>query len=96
MLDYEWILVVFGLTMIVTMSKVMEPVRALGAKLHPLLGGLLKCPMCFGFWAGAAINLMDYSHYGDYTSWGLVFDGFLGSATSHILYTLTRFLDKEF
>ena len=70
--------------------------KGIRSKTSSATRGPFKMPYVFWFLAGAAINLMDYSHYGDYTSWGLVFDGFLGSATSHILYTLTRFLDKEF
>ena len=89
MLDYEWILTVFGLVVVVSLSKIMQPVRVLAAKIHPLIGEWLGCPMCFGFWAGGIINLLGYSHYGGYGSYSILFDSLLASGTSYILHGLT-------
>jgi uncharacterized RDD family membrane protein YckC len=45
-----FVLACYGLTNIVTNSKLFKPVRE-GAP-GTWLKDLLKCPMCFGFWAG--------------------------------------------
>ena len=92
MLDYEWAFMVFGLTIIVALSQIMAPVRDRAHKIHPMLGTLISCPMCFGFWAGIILNLLGYSHYGEYGNWGILFDGFLGTAFAHTLYCVTWFL----
>ena len=96
MLNFEWILVVFGLNIIITLSKLTQPIRTLGKKLHPSIGVLLSCPMCFGFWAAAIINLLGYSHYGEYYgATGVLFDGFLGTATGYFLHAGSLYLSKE-
>lgn len=89
MLDYEWILIVFGMVVTVSLSQVMQPVRNLAKKIHPMLGTLVGCPMCFGFWAGIALNLLGYSHYGGYSPFNILFDGLLATSTSYILYCIT-------
>lgn len=53
----SWALAVYGFVLIVTGSKVCEPLRRLGKRLHPTLGYFLGCPMCMGFWTGAAASL---------------------------------------
>ena len=52
-----WTAAVYGVVLIVTGSKLMEPLRRLTKQLWPFLGYLLSCPMCFGFWVGAAVDL---------------------------------------
>jgi hypothetical protein len=47
-----WILVVVGLTVIVTRSSLFAPLRRL------LPWKLLHCPMCFGFWAGFGVSAL--------------------------------------
>lgn len=53
----SWALAVYGFVLIVTGSKICEPLRRLGARIHPTLGYFLGCPMCMGFWTGAAASL---------------------------------------
>jgi len=89
MLDFEWILTVFGLVIIVSLSKLFEPVRMFAAKMSPFLGALLGCPMCFGFWAGGILNLLGYSHYGNFEGLSLLYDALLGSSVSYILHCVT-------
>ena len=49
-----WLLIVDGLTMIVTRSSLFLPLRlALDEHAPARLAELVRCPMCFGFWAGA-------------------------------------------
>ena len=89
MLDYEWILVVFGFVTIVSLSKMMLPIRKLVTKVHPFFGELLGCPMCFGFWAGGIMNLLGYSHYGGCEGISILYDALLGSSISYILHCIT-------
>lgn len=49
-----FLLSVQGLVTIVTGSQLFAPLRALLTRHTPLLGRLVHCPMCFGFWAGLA------------------------------------------
>jgi hypothetical protein len=89
MLDYQWILMVFGFVAIVSLSHIMNPIRELAHKIHPKVGQLLGCPMCFGFWAGVIFNLIGYSHYGIDESYSVLFDGLLASGSSYILHCIT-------
>jgi hypothetical protein len=56
-----WFLTVYGVTLVVTESKLFAPVRAAAAARVAWLGTLLACPMCFGFWCGAALSLGGWS-----------------------------------
>lgn len=53
----QWALAVYGLTLIITGSRIMEPLRRLGRKASDLLGYFLGCPMCMGFWISALLSL---------------------------------------
>jgi hypothetical protein len=50
-----WMLSAYGLTLVVTHSSIMAPLRALLAP-YPFFGRLVKCPMCFGWWAGGLLG----------------------------------------
>lgn len=50
-----WGLACYGLTLIVTGSYLFRGVRRRATSLHPMLGKLTACPMCFGFWVGAVL-----------------------------------------
>ena len=89
MLDFEWILNIFGLVVIVCLSKIGAPIRGLAYKIHSKFGEMLSCPMCFGFWAGIGFSLLGYSHFGGYDWYSIIFDGLLASSTAHILYCIT-------
>ncbi len=64
-----WAAVVWGVTMIVTTSKIFAGLR--GAFPHAYgpdkltlkntFGTLLRCPMCFGFWVGVFFAALGYS-----------------------------------
>ena len=49
----RWALVVFGVTLVVTFSKIAAPIR----RLWP---AMLHCPLCFGWWAGLALGLLRF------------------------------------
>ena len=46
-----FLLASYGLTLIVTQSRIFRPLRAKVERV-PGIGYWIKCPMCFGFWAG--------------------------------------------
>ena len=49
-----WMLSTYGLTLVVTHSSIMAPLRARLAP-YPFFGRLVRCPMCFGWWAGGLL-----------------------------------------
>ena len=76
-------LVAFGLTTIITISKIGYSWRELAEKTHKKLGELFRCPMCMGFWVGMALSFW-------ISPTGLIFlDGILGSSVSWLLYCVT-------
>jgi len=76
-----WILVSFGITIAVTTAAIFKPVREKVGIVHPLLGKIVKCPMCFGFWSGIILNLFWKSITGN-----IFLDGCLSLATCWLLY----------
>lgn len=78
-----WALVVHGLTQIVTVSRIAQPIREspLGSRLY-----VLHCPMCFGWWAGVALSLAGLSPLAGLVAWPLVLracaDGWAASAVA--------------
>lgn len=52
-----WILVSFGITFAITHGKIFEELRKTAADKHEILDGLVRCPMCLGFWVGMALSL---------------------------------------
>jgi hypothetical protein len=46
-----------GLTLIITSSLVMHPLRSAIERLSSHLGELINCPMCTGFWVGLSSSL---------------------------------------
>lgn len=82
-----WCLVVYGVTVIVTRSKLFASTRA-RFPTEPkgqvtranALGVLLNCPMCFGWWVGAALAL--FLGYSPVPPLG---DGLLGRALHVVL-----------
>ena len=82
----SWGMVVCGVTLVVTQSTIFAPLRSLAGRLWPWLGKLLACPMCFGWWVGAALSL--YPGLGPSAALGLPralaapLDGFAASAVA--------------
>lgn len=85
-----WVLIAYGVTMLVTISKIAEPLRrriptAFARK-------LVSCPMCFGFWVGIGLSLSgvgiapapSLSHLSPLAR--VLMDGAAASASSWILH----------
>ena len=53
----EWALLVVGLTYWLTMSGIFAPFRLLIAGAGAFWESLIYCPMCTGFWVGAALGV---------------------------------------
>jgi hypothetical protein len=47
----SWALIVFGVTLVVTFSKIAAPIR----RLWPTF---LHCPLCVGWWVGLGLGLL--------------------------------------
>lgn len=76
-------LVSFGITNIITISKIAAPLRNKAKKIHPKLGEFFHCPMCLGFWVGLGLSLWKSP-----TNFFL-FDAVLGSTASWLIYCIT-------
>lgn len=84
-----WILAVFGATNGIAFSSLLQGFRTWAGAKWALLGKLLVCPMCLGFWLGGIASLTVHSPSGNFVA-----DAFLGSCTSWIIYLLIK--DKQF
>ena len=80
----EWILVSFGITFAITHGKMFKAFRERAANLHRLLGDLVCCPMCLGFWTGIFLSLVWKSITGNF-----ILDGFLSLSTCWLLYAIS-------
>ena len=76
-----WILVNFGITNGIVVSNLVLPFRQW--VLVKFKTKLFLCPMCLGFWVGLVLSLSWFSPTGFF-----LFDMFLGSITSWMLYLL--------
>jgi len=56
----------------------------------PILGKLIACPMCLGFWAGLVMSLVWFS-----PSHNIITDGLFGSITSWMLYLAVQHRQYE-
>jgi len=86
-----WILVTFGITLIITTSELFNPLRWTMRKISGFLGRFFSCPLCIGFWAGILANFfwMSPTEYLWNINWGyehMITDGLLGAASSWCLY----------
>jgi hypothetical protein len=60
----SWILVTYGVTLVLTGSKITAPLRRLFVSLTPtrFRGGVcffVQCPMCVGLWVGLGLALLE-------------------------------------
>ena len=75
----EWVVVAYSITIIITSSRIMEPLRR--RVTQQKLAELLHCPMCTGFWVGGVLGYFWWSITGN-----ALMDAFFGSAVSWMLY----------
>lgn len=52
-----FLLIVFGLTQIIVNSYLFEGIRTFFEKFFPLIGKMLNCTQCAGFWGGIFVSL---------------------------------------
>jgi hypothetical protein len=78
-----WVLTNFGIVLVITKSSLCESLRKKAHAIHPQLGKLVTCPMCFGFWSGMGLSFLHQP-----VTDNVLLDGFLGSGTAFILYCL--------
>ena len=79
----------FGLTLIVTQSKILKPVREIAGLISLKLKELLECPMCFGFWSGMIcffLRLIEAN---------FILYGFIGSVVGYVGYLLIKELQDK-
>jgi hypothetical protein len=50
-----WLLLTYGVTMVLTCSRLLKPVR------HWIGWKMLYCPMCIGWWVGLGMSLLGVS-----------------------------------
>ena len=86
-----WVLIVYGVTLVITGSRIMAPLRRLSCK---YLGGLLACSMCVGWWAGLGANLLGLPLTG--LGWRhALADAFAGSTCCWAAHVVLRRLGAE-
>jgi hypothetical protein len=96
------ILVVYGITNIVTQGSIFYNMRewfgtktAENGKYSKVYGSIYKlinCPMCFGFWVGIFVGIF----LGPFVWWNILFNGALYSGTTWIVYCITQFLGQGY
>ena len=55
-----FILASSGVTVVISISSIFEPIRLFIQKRSSFLGELIACPMCTGFWSGLFISLISF------------------------------------
>ena len=82
-----WILASYGMTLTVTEANITSPLREWAKKIHPKLGELVRCPMCFSFWTGLGLSYFWTSITGN-----IILDGFISVASVSMLFCMAWFL----
>lgn len=91
--------IVYGITNIITQSTIFEPLRDFFKKYNDFLGSLFSCPMCMGFWVGAALslcnispalNFFDDAHYITYLKY--ILDGGMASGIAWVMHTFVTLM----
>ena len=89
-----------GATFIINMSYVFKPIRNKANLISPILGKLLKCPQCMGFWIGLIFRLLFMWHVGGLIDlkWSDIYNVSYGFASSFMCYSsyllLKYFMEK--
>lgn len=85
-------LISYGVTTIVTQSKIFKWLRDWFEGISPYWSSLVRCPMCFGFWCGVFLSLVLFSPTLTFIGGNILisafFDGCLSSGLNHILYAI--------
>ena len=86
-LDFlRFVIIVYGLTNIVTTSYLFKPIRTRLKSFNTYLGEMIKCSMCFGYWAGVLISFLGVDPISHPNSiLNLILSGFVGSAIGWLM-----------
>ena len=84
-----WISAIFGMTTIIVSSTIMNPIRVFLSGNVPIIGKLINCFLCTGFWVGVFWSTLYWNPFlqpqtGAFLS--ALFAGCVGSATSWLIY----------
>ncbi len=90
-LDAKTIFILVGLIYLITRSSIFAPIRTALAVSSKLLGLLLYCPACSGFWIGVVYALIYVQPWLGCVQLGLASMG-LGAIASHLFHDV----DAEF
>ncbi len=90
-----------GLTFIITLSYICEPLRIFADGISPKLGKLFKCPQCMGFWVGIFIRALFMWHGGEFANlqWIDLYNvcyGFASSFICYVSYLLLKFFIEKY
>lgn len=92
-----WLLLTYGVTLVVTGSKIAEPLRRLIGRI-PRVGYAIACPMCFGWWVGLGVSLLGVgpAHGSPLPTWMIpIADAFCASAWCWIAHVLLAHFEAE-
>lgn len=91
-----------GITIIITQSKLFNPIRIFFCKINPnFLGILISCSLCTGFWSGVFTSLLFFSptlmiNPSTFLFFKLLFDGSISSIACFTFYLLIKPLLNKF
>jgi len=94
----SWALVVYGATLVVTGSRLTQPMRETVTQRWPKIGYLMSCPMCFGWWVGSVYSFILPSLSPIQTSpWFLAapLNGFAAVSTCWVFHVVLASLGAE-
>jgi uncharacterized membrane protein len=95
-----FILSTVGLTFIITMSYIFNPLRKKMNVICPVIGKMLHCSQCTGFWSSLLVQFMiliykrlSFTFY--WTDVYYILYGFIGSFICYLIYLLIKpLIDK--
>jgi len=96
---FIWITTTYGISVVVSQSKIFEPIRSFMYKrISTFLGDMLKCIMCFGFWVGLVMSLvlqLGPNNLHTNRLYRIVLDGFATSGIVWIIHVVLFRLRDE-
>lgn len=82
-----WLLYIAGITIIITQSSIFKPIRDDFNEINPaILGKLVSCPLCLGFWVGLFSPFLESPISHPFVS------GVIGAIFSFLVFSVLWFL----
>ncbi len=93
---FSWLLISYGMTHIITGTKIFEWLRVLLDKISPnFFGFLIQCPACTGFWIGVVLSFLYMPMaYGINVFATYLINGCLSSGINWLLFMFMDFLNE--